>query len=167
MDNQYCMKCGTQMNWHLVENRQREVCPACGWIHYQHLKVAVAAQIELFGRLLLLQRAEEPWKDYWNLPAGYVEVDEPLEMAVVREAREETGLDVIAVHLVGDYYFDDDPRGNGLLLVFSAEILTGRVRTNKESRKAKYFSPDSLPDKICGAGHRRAVEMWKLKKLSA
>ncbi len=47
MANHYCLKCGTQMEWKLLEDRQREVCPACGWIHYQHLKVAVAAQIEL------------------------------------------------------------------------------------------------------------------------
>ncbi len=161
MENQYCLKCGTQMVWQQIEDRPREVCPACGWIHYQQVKLAAAALIERSGELLLLQRAEEPWKGDWNLPAGYVEVDEAPEKAAVREAREETGLDVIAVDLVGNYFYSDDPRGNGLLLVFRTEVLSGGVHTNPESLQAAYFAPDNLPENICSAGHRRAVEAWR------
>ena len=154
------------MVWQFLDSRHREVCPACGWIHYQHLKVSVAAQIETADGLLLLKRVQDPWKGSWNLPAGYVEVDEPPEMAVVREVCEETGLEVSAVDLIGNYYYQDDPRGNGLLLVFRTEIEPGRLRINHESQKAEYFPPNRLPENICGAGHRRAVQIWKLEKLN-
>jgi NADH pyrophosphatase NudC (nudix superfamily) len=165
MKNQYCLKCGTQMTWQLEESRLREVCPACGYIHYLHLKVAVAAQIELGGQLMLLKRAEDPWKGFWNLPAGYVEVDETLEDAVVREVWEETGFKVRVEELVGNYFYDDDPRGNGLLLVFQAIIVSGDLHINHESAEIKYFSRDSLPENICGAGHRGATKSWVNQKL--
>ena len=166
MDNQFCLKCGTQMDWKLLEGRQREVCPSCGWIHYEQLKVAAAARIELMGQLLLLQRAEEPWKGYWNLPAGFVEVDEAPDVAADREALEETNLETLSVIIAGEYYYDDDPRGNGVLLVYRSKVLTGRLKINQESTKAKYFAPDKLPENICGAGHRQAVEEWKMEKLA-
>lgn len=152
------------MEWHVEEDRPREVCPACDWIFYPHLKVAVAAQIELGGQLLLLKRAYDPWKGYWNLPAGYVEVDETLEDAVVREVFEETGFRVRTEQLVGNYFFNDDPRGNGILLVFRAVIVSGDLHTNHESAEISYFSWDSLPMNICGAGHLRAVAAWQNTK---
>ena len=164
MVNQYCLKCGAQMVWQSVEDRPREVCPACGYIHYLHLKVAVAAQIELGGQLLLLKRAYDPWKGTWNLPAGYVEVDETLEAAVVREVWEESGFKVRVEELVGNFFFEDDPRGNGILLVFRAIIVSGDLHPNHQSAEVAYFTPDRLPDNICGAGHLRAIETWRQAK---
>lgn len=152
------------MVWQSVEDRQREACPACGYIHYLHLKVAVAAQIELGGQLLLLKRAHDPWKGTWNLPAGYVEVDETLEAAVVREVWEESGFKVRVEELAGNYFFDDDPRGNGILLVFRAIIVSGDLHPNHESAEVAYFTPDRPPDNVCGAGHLQAIEAWRLAK---
>ena len=76
MENHYCLMCGAQMTWRQLEGHRREVCPSCGYIHYQHLKVAAAAVIEQDDRILLIRRANPPWQGDWNLPAGYVEADE-------------------------------------------------------------------------------------------
>jgi 8-oxo-dGTP diphosphatase len=164
MENHHCFNCGTQMIWRHVEEREREVCLACGWIYYQHMKVAAAALIEDQDKLLLLKRAHQPWKGEWNLPAGYAEVDEAPSMAVVREAREETGLEIEPGVLAGDYFFDDDPRGNGLLLVYQCEVVGGQLQISVESDAFGFFSADQLPENICGAGHRRAVAAWKQEK---
>jgi 8-oxo-dGTP diphosphatase len=56
--------------------------------------VAVGAVILDGDRVLLIQRGQEPLKGEWSLPGGAVEIGETLEGALVREAREETGLDV-------------------------------------------------------------------------
>jgi ADP-ribose pyrophosphatase YjhB (NUDIX family) len=53
------------------------------------------------GRLLLVRRANDPGRGLWSLPGGRVEAGESDEVAVVREVREETGLDVVAGRLVG------------------------------------------------------------------
>jgi ADP-ribose pyrophosphatase YjhB (NUDIX family) len=52
------------------------------------------------GRVLLVRRGTEPMKGHWTLPGGLVELGEPLEAAVVREVREETGLAVEPLGLI-------------------------------------------------------------------
>ncbi|MFX0114549.1 MAG: NUDIX domain-containing protein [Candidatus Hodarchaeota archaeon] len=114
----YCLKCGSLTEKRSIENRPRSVCPQCGNIFYENLKVGVAAIIEKKASIWLLQRAHEPFRLKWNLPAGYVEIDEHPSQAVVREVKEETGLDVTMESLINIYFFDDDPRGNGILIVY-------------------------------------------------
>lgn len=108
-----------------LEGRAREICPACGWIHYEQLKVGAGVVIEQTETLLLLQRSRQPWRGSWNLPAGYVEVDEDPAGAAERETFEETGLQVKTSELLGTYYFDDDPRGNGVLLLYACVVMEG------------------------------------------
>jgi len=53
------------------------------------------------GRVLLVERGHEPFKGYWSLPGGVLEVGETLERGVAREVKEETGLEVTPVAIVG------------------------------------------------------------------
>jgi len=62
--------------------------------------IGVGAVVVDGGRVLLVRRGTEPMKGHWTLPGGLVEVGEPLETAVVREVREETGLTVEPVELI-------------------------------------------------------------------
>jgi 8-oxo-dGTP pyrophosphatase MutT (NUDIX family) len=164
MEAKYCLQCGTRLESQYLDGRPRQVCPACGWVHYPHLKVAAAALIEHDGGVLLLQRASRPWQGSWNLPAGYVEVDESPERAAEREAREETGLIVQAGRLFGQYFYDDDLRGNGLLLVFSGIVTGGLLTLNGESTASGYYVPGDLPEDLCGAGHARALADWQRER---
>jgi len=161
MRSHFCLECGTQMVLQLIEGREREQCPRCGWIHYLHVKLSAAVLIEEQGQLLLLQRAYQPWKGSWNLPAGYVEVDETPEQAAVREAGEETGLEIEVERLLRNVFFDDDPRGNGLLVVFSGKAVGGRLTGSAESMAYGYFPPEALPNPLCGAGHTQVIQAWQ------
>ncbi len=62
--------------------------------------VGVGAVIVHEGRVLLVQRGREPMKGRWTIPGGLVEIGEALDAAVVRETREETGLEVEPIELV-------------------------------------------------------------------
>ena len=157
----HCLHCGTRLIWRELDNRIREVCPACGWIQYHQLKVGAGAVVARDGCLLLLKRAHDPWKGTWNLPAGYVEADEDPARAAERETFEETGLQVRAEQLLDAFYFDDDPRGNGVLLIYRCEIVRGKARVSSESTELSFFETDAIPEDLAGAGHARTIRKWQ------
>src|ERR671916_789742 len=73
------------------------------------------------GQVLLIRRASDPYEGQWALPGGFVEVGETLEDAAVREAGEETGLEVEVVRLVGVYSDPArDPRGHNVSCAYLA-----------------------------------------------
>jgi len=115
-------------------------------------------------RVLLLQRGHAPWAEHWNLPAGYVEVGESPEAAALREAREETGFDAALDGVFGVFPFGDDPRGDGILLVYRAHLVGGSPVTTPEVRAAGWFDPADLPAPLCGGGHDAAITAWRSER---
>jgi 8-oxo-dGTP diphosphatase len=156
----YCFQCGARLEYRLVDQREREICPACGWVYYAQLKVGAAVLIEQEGKLLLLQRNDEPWKGSWMVPAGYVEADEDPKEAAKREVREETGLEVDLGDLYHVYYFDDDPRGNGVAFVYRAEKISGEIIINGEASAAKFFPWYEIPVNLTKGGHDKMIRQW-------
>ena len=157
----FCLNCGTRLEVGELEHKQRAFCPRCGHIHYGQLKVGAGAIIERDGQLLLLQRTSEPFAWHWNLPAGYVEVDESPAQAVVREVYEETDLQVEVVALDDVYFFGDDPRGNGILIVYECHVIGGELSASTEGVNPTYFPRNRIPDKLAGGGHNQAVRAWQ------
>jgi ADP-ribose pyrophosphatase YjhB (NUDIX family) len=156
----YCSDCGTALEIRMFE-RERKFCPQCQRIHYAQLKVGAGAIIEQSGSLLLLQRTMSAFEGSWNIPAGFVEVDEsPLE-AAVRETYEETGLRVGVKGLVDIYFFADDPRGNGILIVYECHPVGGELRATEEAINPTFFSVEDIPENLSGGGHNQAVRAWK------
>jgi 8-oxo-dGTP diphosphatase len=142
-----------------IEGRQRWVCPACGFVDYEQLKVGAAVIARQGERIVLVHRRQPPFAGRWCLPAGYVEADEDPADAAVRECLEETGLLVEPDRLFGVYYWDDDPRGNGVLIVYQATVVSGELRASDEGTPA-WFTASSLPAEIAGAGHAVALRDW-------
>jgi ADP-ribose pyrophosphatase YjhB (NUDIX family) len=162
---QYCLNCGSPTNLKIIENRVRAVCGECGWIYYEHRKVSAGARVVSDGKLLLVQRGIEPWKGCWHLPSGYMEVDEEPQRAAEREVMEETGLIVKADHLVDVYTYDDDPRGNGIVLVYDAQRIDGNFIANNETTGADFFSADeimTLP--LAGMAAERSIQDWIISR---
>jgi ADP-ribose pyrophosphatase YjhB (NUDIX family) len=157
----YCPDCGSLVEVRELEGRPRAFCPQCRRIHYLQLKVGAGAIIEEEGRLLLLQRTQQPFAGDWNLPAGYVEADESPRQAVIRETFEETGLQVEADELVDVYFFADDPRGNGILIVYRCHIVGGKLQETDEGCQPTFFTPQEIPSNLSGGGHKEAVPAWK------
>jgi len=156
----YCFQCGTVLETRFLDHREREVCPACDWVYYAQLKVGAAVIIEKDNKLLLLQRAHEPWVGSWMIPAGYVEADEDPKDAAIREVREETGLEVELSDLIKTYYFTDDPRGNGISFVYKATKVSGTMQINSEATNAQYFAPDEIPVYLTLGGHDTMIADW-------
>lgn len=156
----FCLRCGTRLARILIHERERQTCERCGWVFYPQLKVGAGMLVVRDGRLLLLQRANEPFRGCWNLPAGYVEANEAPARAAERETREESGLQVKTDRLADAYFFDDDPRGNGILLAYLCQIVHGEMLLDEESQAVGWFAAQEIPTRLAGGGHDQAILAW-------
>jgi 8-oxo-dGTP diphosphatase len=115
------------------------------------LKVVVASDIIISyedGSIILIKRMNEPYKGMWALPGGIMDDGETIEQTAVREAKEETGLNVKLVQLIGVYSKPGrDPRGRTVSVAYAAVIEGGTLRAGsdaKEVLKTKDFEEMQL-----------------------
>ena len=94
----HCRNCGSKVAHRLPDDgdkRVRAICPACGTVHYENpLMVVGTVPYTADGRVLLCQRAIEPRKGYWTLPAGFMELGETASQGAMRETAEEAGASI-------------------------------------------------------------------------
>ncbi len=112
--------------------------------------VGVGALIQDGERYLLIKRAAEPDAGFWSIPGGLVEVGEKAEDAAVREAKEETGLDVEVVKLLG--VVDKIVRDDNSLIKFHFVIVDylvtpkgGSLRAASDALEAKWVKSEEIP----------------------
>lgn len=102
--------------------------------------------IEVEGGIVLIERKNPPHG--WAIPGGFVDYGETVEAAAVREAKEETGLDVRLTGLLGVYSDPSrDPRHHTISTVFVASA-TGRPVADDDAADAGVFTENTLPDDI-------------------
>ena len=113
---------------------------------YKSPKLTADGAIIKDGKILLIERKNEPFKGKWALPGGFVEYGEKVEDAVVREVNEETGLDTKIIDIVGVYSDPSrDPRGHVVTVVYLLEILDGEIKGSDDAADAKFFDLNDLP----------------------
>ncbi|MFN2108804.1 MAG: NUDIX hydrolase, partial [Anaerolineae bacterium] len=100
---------------------------------------AFAIIFDADGRVLLCHRRD---MDLWTLPGGGMESGELPTHAVIREVKEETGLDVIVGRLVGVY---GKPGRDDLVFAFACDVTGGQLTETDESDTCRYFAPDDIP----------------------
>lgn len=103
--------------------------------------------IQCQGGVVLIERKNEPHG--WALPGGFIDYNESAETAAVREAREETSLDVELIRQFHVYSEPGrDPRHHTLTVVFLARA-DGTPVAADDAKTARVFARDDLPDEIC------------------
>ncbi len=138
--NQFCSRCGTK-TLRKPEERGKE-CPNCGELFYPRISPAVIVLIRK-GKEILLARSPNFPPDMYSLIAGFVEPGESAEAAVVREIREEVGIEVKNITYFGTQAW---PFPNSLMIGFTAEYDSGDIQPDGfEIEDAKWFSVENLP----------------------
>jgi len=110
--------------------------------------LAVDIIILFDSKIVLIKRGRDPFKDSFAIPGGFVEYGEKVENAAIREAKEETGLDVTKLSLFGVYSEPDrDPRGHTISIVFRGEGK-GTPKAGDDAKELYLFDLDKIPDTL-------------------
>jgi len=144
-DFNYCPRCGSAVNHEERFRKVRPVCPQCGWIHFVDPKVAAAVLIEQDGRVLLVRRANEPFRGLWTLPAGFINGGESPAEAAARECLEETGLYVRVTRVLDIISGKEHPRGADFIIVYQAEVISGELNPDDDADAVEWFTRGNLP----------------------
>ncbi len=141
----FCPRCGGPLESRLLRaaDPPRLVCTRCGFVFYLDPKVAVGTIIRTAdARLVLVRRAIEPGYGKWVFPGGYVDRGEPLTLAAMREAREESGLEVRLDGLVNVYSY---PGRTPVIVVYAATATGGTLAVDEESLESAEVEPADIP----------------------
>lgn len=139
--SRHCSCCGGATV--AVKGSWGRACSSCAYEHFPHIHPCVIVIIRRHGEVLLARKAGWPAGRY-GLVAGFLDFGESLEEAVVREVREETGVEVTDVRYVGSQCW---PFPSQLMAGFTAEFSGGEIRVDTaELEDARWFSLDALPN---------------------
>jgi len=121
----------------------------------------VDAIIEVKGGIILIKRKNPPYG--WAIPGGFVDYGESLEDAIVREAKEETGLDIELVRQFHTYSNPErDPRHHTISTIFIAKA-SGKPTAGDDAKEVGIFTKESLPQDLA-FDHRQILEDYFSKR---
>ena len=134
----------------MSEARAGEVrCPRCGEVVrlYRNPLLTVDIIIEVEGKgIILIERKNPPFG--WAIPGGFVDYGETLEAAAAREAREETGMEIVELRQLHAYSDPKrDPRGHTVSVVFTA-VGKGAPKAADDAKSLRIFPLDRLPENL-------------------
>jgi ADP-ribose pyrophosphatase YjhB (NUDIX family) len=141
------------------DNRERMVCPDCGFINYENPKIVVGAVCLWQERFLLCRRAINPRRGFWTLPAGYLELNEGTAAGAIREAWEEAQARIAIDSLLAVY---DIPRISQVQIIYRAHLVAPDVVAGPESLEVRLFAWDEIPwDGIAFPSVRWALDHYR------
>ena len=121
---------------------------------YKYPRAAITVDSIVFVKesnetyVLLIERGNEPFKNMWALPGGFIHMDELLETACKRELKEETGLVVDKMYQFKTYdAIDRDPRHRTISVIYYAELdKIQQVKGGDDAARADWFPMSDLPE---------------------
>jgi ADP-ribose pyrophosphatase YjhB (NUDIX family) len=140
----FCAHCGAATAWRVPagDNRERDVCDACGSVHYVNPRPVVGTIPVWNERILLCRRAIEPRHGYWTLPAGFMEVGETTAEGALRETLEEAGA---RIELGPLFTMIDLPTVEQVHIFYRARLLDLDFAAGTESLEVRLFTEAEIP----------------------
>lgn len=120
------------------------------------------------NKVLLMKRSYEPFEGKFEFPGGFMEEGETVEETCVREAKEETGLDIEPVEILGVYSKPGrDPRDQYVAVAFICKPKGTNVKISQEATEASWFDLEKVDALVMGFDHGKMIEdlrKWKKQK---
>ena len=141
----FCSRCGGPLTFGAIhgEDRERLACASCGHIVYVNPRLVVTTlPITESGEIILIRRGIEPGAGSWAQPGGFLEVDETVHEAAIRETWEETGLLVVPGDIIGLY---TRLEAAVVTIVFEARIVGGTAAPTPEATEIIAYAPGAIP----------------------
>ncbi|MEO0043599.1 MAG: hypothetical protein RL329_3047 [Bacteroidota bacterium] len=123
---------------------------------YEYPRPSLTVDCIIFGldetgrlKVLLIQRAKNPFKDHWALPGGFVDMDEDLEAAALRELKEETGVENVFIEQLFTFGTPErDPRGRVVSVAYFAlvNLAEHQLGADTDAQDVRWYALDELPD---------------------
>lgn len=155
----YCPKCGKELKYRQIGDRQRLQCQACGYVFYENPVVGVAGICMQDGKILLGRRTNG-YAGLWCIPCGYVEWDEDVHTALVREFKEETGLEVRIDRVYTAKSNFHNPEAHTVGIWFLVTAAGGNLQAGDDLDRVEFFPLDELPE-LAFPTDREVIEMLK------
>jgi 8-oxo-dGTP diphosphatase len=161
----FCSSCGAGLASH-----PPVVCSVCNTEHWRNAKPCAGALVERDGRVLLVRRANDPYRGAWDIPGGFCDGHEHPQDTARREVREETGLDVLIGDLLGiwlDHYGEPragEPSTSTLNIYYLAKArrVPQLAIDPDEVLEVGWFDRDELPSDLAFPDHAGAVlDAWR------
>ncbi len=125
------------------------------------VRATTGAVIVKDGKVLLIKRGHEPFKDYWAIPGGHIDYGETAEQAIIREIKEETGL-TFCPAFIG--YVDElypDINWHGEVLLFKGTVTGQEMIDNEEIVGIGWFDIDEAIKMKLAFNHEKSLEKYK------
>lgn len=111
-------------------------------------------------KVVLVRRKNSPFKNCFALPGGFVDYGETVENAVIREIKEETGLETKIKNIFGIYSDPGrDPRGHTVTIVYCLNVVGGELKSGSDAKNVKLFSLNTLPE--LAFDHKKILEDFR------
>ena len=140
----FCSHCGAPVELRIPDGDTlpRFICVTCHTIHYQNPKIIVGCIPEWNDQILLCRRAIEPKIGLWTIPAGFMENQETLAEAAIRETNEEANANVEISSLYAVYSL---PHISQVYILFRARLIDINFFPGIESLETKLFNAHEIP----------------------
>jgi NADH pyrophosphatase NudC (nudix superfamily) len=153
MPYKFCPQCAVPLETVEIEGTKRQKCPSCNFVHWDNPIPVVAAIVEHEGKVILTRN--KSWPEKWlGIVAGFLEKGEMPEQGVLREVREELGLDGEIVGFVGHYPFK---LRNQIIFAYHVRI-EGEIVLGEELESIKALPPADVRPWDIGTGP--ALKDW-------
>jgi mutator protein MutT len=146
----FCPSCGKPLE---TKSKKLIECGSCGFnFYFSPASTNALILVNEKGEILLTKRKFEPKKGYWDLPGGFVELGETVEQSLIREIKEELGLELGKTEYIGSYVSIYPFKGidyQTLCHAFTTKYRGGKIKVGDDVSEYKFFPKEKIPyDKL-------------------